>query len=98
MHGTSLLTFEYIGDREAFWNDYVERVGWGVRSEDVYQNFIDYAEEYLGELFDTWSNPNEDDVRQHDAYVEFWAILAGYGLDQESFDWHTFKEQYPSTD
>lgn len=87
------MTFEYGPDREEFWNDYVERVGWGIGSENEYDRFLN-DEQRLGDLFDIWSDPNADDAEQDRAYGEFWELLAEYGLDRDSFDWHSFREQY----
>jgi hypothetical protein len=87
------LTFEYQGDRKEFWLDYVERAGWGVESESAYENFLQH-ERYLGNLFNIWANPNEDDWAQSIAYREFWDELARWGLDKDSFDWHAFKQKY----
>jgi hypothetical protein len=88
------LTFEYGPDRADFWDDYVDRVGWGIPGgEDSYQEFLNDAPE-LSRLFDIWSDPNEDDARQHEAYGDFWQILAEYGLDLDSFDWVSFREEY----
>lgn len=87
------MTFEYPPDREEFWNDYVENAGWGVPSEDIYDRFLNDRDR-LFELFDVWADPNADDAEQAQKYGEFWAILEEYGLDLDSFDWQTFREQY----
>jgi len=87
------LTFSYGPDRAAFWDDYVDRVGWGVDSEYQYERFLE-QQDYLGGLFNIWSDPNAPDWAQSVTYQEFWAALAEFGLDSDSFDWHTFREKY----
>lgn len=75
----------------------MERVGYDYETSQEYQNFLD-REEYLGQLFDIWSDPNRDDVEQYLAYGDFWDILHDeFGLDRDSFDWHQFKEQYATS-
>ena len=88
------MTFEYGPDRADFWDDYRERVGWGVDSQDTYQRFLD-MEQTLSGLFDIWADPNEDDAEQSAAYGDFWTLMEEeFGLEKDSFDWHTFREQY----
>lgn len=73
----------------------MERVGWGLDSEAEYDRFLN-DEARLGNLFDIWSDPNADDAEQDRAYGEFWELLEAYGLDRDSFDWHSFREKYGS--
>lgn len=87
------MSFEYPPDRQEFWNDYVERVGWGIDSEFAYQNFL-AEQNSIGKLFDLWADPNQDNWVQSAAYGAFWAELAAWGLEQDSFDWHAFRELY----
>ena len=56
------------------------------------------VEPELAAYYDVWSDPNEDDGLQRDAYDAFMDILADYGMTHaDLFNWADFAEVYQNT-